>query len=31
MVAWLTRLALSVGGVVAGWFVAKDAPSFSVI
>jgi hypothetical protein len=31
MVAWLTRIALVAGGVVAGWFVAKDAPNYSVI
>jgi hypothetical protein len=31
MIAWLTRIALATGGVVAGWFVAKDAPNFSVI
>ena len=31
MAAWLTRIALAAGGVVAGWFVTKDAPNFSVI
>ena len=31
MFAWLTRIALAMGGAVASWFVAKDAPNFSVI
>ena len=31
MVTWLTRIALAIGGVVASWFVAKDAPNFSVV
>ncbi|HEY7386690.1 MAG TPA: hypothetical protein VH743_23760 [Beijerinckiaceae bacterium] len=31
MVVWLTRVALAAGGLVAGWFVARDAPNFSVI
>jgi hypothetical protein len=31
MVAWIARIVLAMGGVVAGWFVAKDAPNFSVI
>jgi hypothetical protein len=31
MVAWLTRIALAAGGLVASWFVARDAPNFSVI
>ena len=31
MVVWLTRIALATGGLVASWFVARDAPNFSVI
>jgi hypothetical protein len=31
MIAWLTRIALVAGGVVASWFVARDAPNYSVI
>jgi hypothetical protein len=31
MIGWIARLALMMGGAVAGWFVAKDAPNFSVI
>jgi hypothetical protein len=31
MVVWLTRIVLAAGGVVAGWFVAREAPNFSVI
>ena len=31
MAVWITRIALALGGVVAGWFVAKDAPNFSVV
>jgi hypothetical protein len=31
MVVWLTRVALAAGGLVTGWFVARDAPNFSVI
>jgi hypothetical protein len=31
MIGWIARLALMAGGAVAGWFVAKDAPNFSVI
>jgi hypothetical protein len=31
MIGWLARIALAMGAVVAGWFVAKDAPNFSVI
>jgi hypothetical protein len=31
MVTWLTRIALVIGGGIASWFVASDAPNFSVI
>jgi hypothetical protein len=31
MVAWLTRIFLILGGAVASWFVAEDAPNYSVI
>jgi len=34
MVDWLTwpaDLLLSAGGIVAGWFISKDAPSFIVV
>ena len=31
MVAWITRIALIAGGGVASWFVARDAPNYSVI
>ena len=31
MVVWVTRIVLAAGGVVASWFVARDAPNFSVI
>lgn len=29
--AWLVRLALLAGGAVAAWFVAPDAPNYSVV
>lgn len=29
--AWLVRIALLAGGVVAAWFVAPDAPNYSVV
>ncbi len=28
--AWLARILLIAGGVVASWFVAKDVPSFTI-
>ena len=31
MVAWLTRIFLMLGGGVASWFVAEDAPNYSVV
>lgn len=31
MIAWLTRLILIPAGIVAGWFVAKDAPNFGAV
>jgi hypothetical protein len=31
MVAWLTRVFLTLGGGAASWFVAEDAPNYSVI
>ena len=31
MVVWLTRIVLAAGGLVASWFVARDAPNFTVI
>jgi hypothetical protein len=31
MLAWLVRLILIPAGVIAGWFVAKDAPNFGVV
>jgi len=34
MVDWLTwpaELVLSAGGIVASWFISKDAPSFAAI
>lgn len=30
MFSWLVRLILIPAGIVAGWFVAKDAPNFGV-
>lgn len=29
--AWLVRIALLAGGAVAAWFVAPDAPNYSVV
>ena len=29
--AWLLRIALLAGGVVAAWFVAPDAPNYTVV
>jgi hypothetical protein len=29
--AWLIRLILIPAGVIAGWFVAKDAPNFGAV
>ena len=31
MISWLVRGALIVAGVVAGWFVSKNSPNFSLI
>jgi hypothetical protein len=31
MITLITRVALAAGGLVAGWFVARDAPNFNVI
>jgi hypothetical protein len=31
MIAWLIRLILIPAGVIAGWFVAKDAPNFGIV
>jgi hypothetical protein len=31
MVGWITRIFLIAGGGVASWFVARDAPNFSVV
>ena len=31
MVGWLVRLIFIPSGVIAGWFVAKDAPNFSAV
>ena len=31
MIGWLVRLLFIPAGVIAGWFVAKDAPNFSVV
>jgi hypothetical protein len=28
---WLLRLILIPSGVIAGWFVAKDAPNFGIV
>jgi hypothetical protein len=28
---WLLRLVLIPSGLVAGWFVAKDAPNFGIV
>ncbi|MDB5375602.1 MAG: hypothetical protein JWR00_48 [Rubritepida sp.] len=29
--AWLVRIALLAGGAVAAWFIAPDAPNYSVV
>jgi hypothetical protein len=31
MLAWLLRLILIPAGVIAGWFVASDAPNFGIV
>lgn len=31
MVGWLVRLIFIPSGIIAGWFVAKDAPNFSAV
>jgi hypothetical protein len=31
MIAWLARVLLVAGGVVTSWFVAKDAPVFTIV
>lgn len=31
MIAWLTRLILIPAGMIASWFVAKDAPNFGAV
>ena len=31
MISWIVRGLLAGGGVVAGWFVAEDAPNFGVV
>ena len=31
MIGWIVRGLLSAGGIVAGWFVTRDAPNFGVI
>ena len=31
MIAWLLRLILIPPGVIASWFVAKDAPNFGIV
>lgn len=31
MIGWLVRLIFIPAGVIAGWFVAKDAPNFSAV
>jgi hypothetical protein len=31
MVAWLAGIFLILGGAVVSWFVAEDAPNYSVI
>ena len=31
MISWIVRGLLAGGGVVASWFIARDAPNFSVI
>jgi hypothetical protein len=31
MIAWLIRIILIPAGVIAGWFVARDAPNFGIV
>lgn len=31
MIGWLVRILLLAAGVIAGWFVSRDALSFSVV
>lgn len=31
MINWLIRLILIPAGVIAGWFVARDAPNFGIV
>jgi hypothetical protein len=31
MISWLVRGALIVSGVIAGWFVSKDSPNFTLV
>lgn len=31
MISWFIRLLMSVAGVITAWFVAKDAPQFSIV
>lgn len=31
MTNWIARIVLYAGGVVTGWFIAKDAPNFGVM
>ena len=31
MISWMVRGALIVAGVVAGWFVSRDSPNFSLV
>jgi hypothetical protein len=31
MFAWLLRLILIPAGIIASWFVAKDAPNFGIV
>jgi hypothetical protein len=31
MIPWLLRIILVPAGVIAGWFVAKDAPNFGLV
>ena len=31
MLRWMTRLIMVVAGVIAGWFVARDAVNFNIV
>lgn len=31
MLTWLVRIVLALSGVVAGWFVARESPNFSLV